>query len=196
MDRVIPVVVINDVNEVEGVLGAIRDGGIGCAEISLRTPCATEAIRLGTSLYPDMRIGAGTVINAARCHEALKAGAKFIVSPGFSDEVAAICRWDNVDYYPGCITPTEMMHALDEGISAVQYFPAELYGGIDAIRALSAVFPQMSFIPTGGINMGNLADYLADGHVAAVSGSFIMKGNITENCKAIVALCESLRSGK
>lgn len=195
MDRVIPIVVINDVNETEGILGAIREGGIGCAEISLRTPCATEAIRLGTSLYPDMRIGAGTVINAAQCHAVLEAGAKFIASPGFSDEVAAICRWDNIDYYPGCMTPTEIMHALDEGISVVNYYPAGLYGGADAVRALSAVFPQMRFIPTGGVDMEKLADYLADEHVFAVSGSFMMKGNIAENCKRIAALCESLRLG-
>ena len=148
MDKVIPVVVIDDVKNTENILGSIRDGGINCAEITFRTPCAAEAIRLGRELYPDMNIGAGTVINAAQCRAALDAGAKFIVAPGFSDEVAAICRWENATYYPGCVTPTEIMHAIDEGFEVVKFFPAGIYGGLEAIKALSAPFPQLKFIPT------------------------------------------------
>ncbi len=196
MDKVIPVVVIYDLEDTEKTLGSLRMGGINCAEITFRTPCAAEAIRLGLELYPDMNIGAGTVINAVQCRAALEAGAKFIVSPGFSDEVAAICRWENVTYYPGCVTPTEIMHAIDEGLEVVKFFPAGIYGGLAAIKALSAPFPQVKFIPTGGVSLSNLAEFLSCDRVFAVGGSFMMKGDITENCKEIVKICGSLHSEK
>lgn len=196
MDKVIPVVVISDLEDTEKTLGSLRMGGINCAEITFRTPCAAEAIRLGLELYPDMNIGAGTVINAVQCRAALEAGAKFIVSPGFSDEVAAICRWENVTYYPGCVTPTEIMHAIDEGLEVVKFFPAGIYGGLSAIKALAAPFPQVKFIPTGGVSLSNLAEFLSCDRVFAVGGSFMMKGDITENCKEIVRLCGSLHSEK
>lgn len=196
MDKVIPVVVISDLEDTEKTLGSLRMGGINCAEITFRTPCAAEAIRLGLELYPDMNIGAGTVINAVQCRAALEAGAKFIVSPGFSDEVAAICRWENVTYYPGCVTPTEIMHAIDEGFEIVKFFPAGIYGGLSAIKALAAPFPQVKFIPTGGVSLSNLAEFLSCDRVFAVGGSFMMKGDITENCKEIVRLCGSLHSEK
>lgn len=196
MDKVIPVVVIYDLEDTEKTLGSLRMGGINCAEITFRTPCAAEAIRLGLELYPDMNIGAGTVINAVQCRAALEAGAKFIVSPGFSDEVAAICRWENVTYYPGCVTPTEIMHAIDEGLEVVKFFPAGIYGGLAAIKALSAPFPQVKFIPTGGVSLSNLAEFLSCDRVFAVGGSFMIKGDITENCKEIVKICGSLHSEK
>ena len=196
MDKVIPVVVISDLEDTEKTLGSLRMGGINCAEITFRTPCAAEAIRLGLELYPDMNIGAGTVINAVQCRAALEAGAKFIVSPGFSDEVAAICRWENVTYYPGCVTPTEIMHAIDEGFEIVKFFPAGIYGGLSAIKALAAPFPQVKFIPTGGVSLSNLAEFLLCDRVFAVGGSFMMKGDITENCKEIVKICGSLHSEK
>jgi len=196
MDKVIPVVVISDLEDTEKTLGSLREGGINCAEITFRTPCAAEAIRLGLELYPDMNIGAGTVINAVQCRAALEAGAKFVVSPGFSDEVAAICRWENVTYYPGCVTPTEIMHAIDEGFEIVKFFPAGIYGGLSAIKALSAPFPQVKFIPTGGVDLSNLAEFLSCDRVFAVGGSFMMKGDITENCKEIVKICGSLHSEK
>lgn len=196
MDKVIPVVVIYDLEDTEKTLGSLRMGGINCAEITFRTPCAAEAIRLGLELYPDMNIGAGTVINAVQCRAALEAGAKFIVSPGFSDEVAAICRWEHVTYYPGCVTPTEIMHAIDEGLEVVKFFPAGIYGGLAAIKALAAPFPQVKFIPTGGVSLSNLAEFLSCDRVFAVGGSFMMKGDITENCKEIVKICGSLHSEK
>ncbi len=196
MDKVIPVVVIYDLEDTEKTLGSLRMGGINCAEITFRTPCAAEAIRLGLELYPDMNIGAGTVINAVQCRAALEAGAKFIVSPGFSDEVAAICRWENVTYYPGCVTPTEIMHAIDEGLEVVKFFPAGIYGGLAAIKTLAAPFPQVKFIPTGGVSLSNLAEFLSCDRVFAVGGSFMMKGDITENCKEIVKICGSLHSEK
>lgn len=173
MDKLIPVVVIRNLSETKTLLSALRKKGINCAEITFRTACAEEAIAEGTKLYPDMNIGAGTVINGEQCEKAIAAGAKFIVSPGLSEEVAAICGKNRIPYYPGCVTPTEIMRALKLGITTVKFFPADVFGGLKALKALSAPFPQVSFIPTGGVNRGNLDEYLAFDKVAAVGGSFL-----------------------
>ena len=122
-----------------------------------------------------MNVGAGTVINGEQCVDALNAGAKFIVSPGLSVEVAEICKANGVPYYPGCVTPTEIMQALDMGITTVKFFPANVYGGLKALKALSAPFPQVKFIPTGGVNRENLDEFLAFDKVAAVGGSFFVE---------------------
>ena len=183
MDRVIPVVVIKDINETEKTLSALRAGGINCAEITFRTACAEEAIKLGAKLFPDMNIGAGTVINEEQAIRAVNAGAKFIVSPGFSEKVALYVRKQGIPYYPGCVTPTEIMRALELGITTVKFFPASVYGGLKALKALSGPFPQVKFIPTGGVDLTNLKEFLEFGKIFAVGGSFMMKGDITENCK-------------
>lgn len=175
MDKLIPVVVIRQVSETRRVLTALRSRGINCAEITFRTACAEEAIAEGVRSFPDMNIGAGTVINAEQCRKALAAGAKFIVSPGLSEDVATVCRESCIPYYPGCVTPTEIMRALALGITTVKFFPADVYGGLKALKALSAPFPQVSFIPTGGVNRGNLEEYLAFDRVAAVGGSFLVE---------------------
>ena len=188
MDRVIPVVVIKDIADTLPTLGALREGGINVAEITFRTACAKDAIALGVKEFPDMNIGAGTVINAEQCEEALAAGAKFIVSPGLSDEVAKICREKGVTYYPGCVTPTEMMRAIALGITVVKFFPANVYGGLKAIKALSAPFPQLRFLPTGGVDLSNLKEFLECDKIYAVGGSFMMKGDIVANCKEIQKL--------
>ena len=185
MDRVIPVVVIKELADTIPTLKALKDGGVNCAEITFRTACAAEAIALGVKEFPDMNIGAGTVINGEQCEKALAAGAKFIVSPGLSVAVANICKERGIAYYPGCVTPTEIMQALDLGINIVKFFPANVYGGLKALKALSAPFPQIKFIPTGGADLSNLAEFLAFEKVFAVGGSFMMKGDITENCKEI-----------
>lgn len=190
MDKVIPVVVINDVDKTIETLSALRSGGINCAEITFRTACAKEAIEIGVKAFPDMNIGAGTVINLAQAQSAKDAGAKFIVSPGFSDEVADFCKSENLPYYPGCVTPTEIMKALSHGIEVVKFFPASVYGGLKAMKALAAPFPQIRFIPTGGVDLSNLKEYLDFDKTFAVGGSFMMKGDITQNCKEIAKLCE------
>ena len=190
MDKLIPVVVIKDVNETEKTLSALRAGGVNCAEITFRTACAAEAISLGVKLFPVMNIGAGTVINGQQCVEALNAGAKFIVSPGLSEEVAGICSANGVEDFPGCVTPTEIMRALELGITTVKFFPANVYGGLKAIKALSGPFPQVKFIPTGGVDLTNLKEFLEFDKIFAVGGSFMMKGDITENCKKA---CEIIR---
>lgn len=190
MKQVIPVVVINDEKETIEILSKLREGGINCAEITFRTACAKEAIAIGTKAFEDMNIGAGTVINAEQAKSAVQAGAKFIVSPGFSDEVARYCTDEKIPYYPGCVTPTEIMLALSYGLNVVKFFPAGVYGGLKAMKALSAPFPQVRFIPTGGVDLSNLKEYLDFDKVYAVGGSFMMKGDIVKNCKEIVKICK------
>ena len=175
MEKYIPVVVIKELSETDKILSALKADGINCAEITFRTACAREAIEYACRKYPEMSIGAGTVINAEQCRAALKAGAKFIVSPGLSVSVAEVCRENGVPYYPGCVTPTEIMQALELGITTVKFFPANIYGGLKALRALSAPFPQVRFIPTGGVDRGNIDEFLAFDKVIAIGGSFFVK---------------------
>lgn len=175
MEKRIPVVVIKEMKETDKILTALKADGINCAEITFRTACAAEAIEYACKNYPDMSIGAGTVINAEQCAAALAAGARFIVSPGLSVPVAEMCKKNNIPYYPGCVTPTEIMQALELGITTVKFFPANVYGGLKALKALSAPFPQVKFIPTGGVDSGNLDEFLAFDKIAAVGGSFFVK---------------------
>ena len=175
MEKYIPVVVIKELSETDKILSALKADGINCAEITFRTACAEEAIEYAVKNYPEMSIGAGTVINAEQCRAALKAGAKFIVSPGLSVSVAEVCRENGVPYYPGCVTPTEIMQALELGITTVKFFPANIYGGLKALKALSAPFPQVRFIPTGGVDRGNIDEFLSFDKVVAIGGSFFVK---------------------
>ena len=175
MEKLIPVVVIKELNETSKILSALKKNGINCAEITFRTACAEEAIALAVKEFPEMNIGAGTVINAEQCKKALNAGAQFIVSPGLSEEVAKICKEKNIPYYPGCVTPTEIMAALELGITTVKFFPANVYGGLKAMKALAGPFPQVKFIPTGGVNRGNLDEFLSWEKIAAVGGSFFVE---------------------
>ena len=175
MDKKIPVVVINEIEEVDKILPALKNDGINCAEITFRTACAEQAIKYAVEKYPEMNIGAGTVINKKQCEKALKAGAKFIVSPGLSVEVAKLCKKKNIPYFPGCVTPTEIMQALELGITVVKFFPANVYGGLKAMKALSAPFPQVKFIPTGGVDSANVDEFLAWEKIYAVGGSFMVK---------------------
>ncbi len=178
MEKFIPVVVINEVDEVAKILTALKNNGINCAEITFRTSCAAEAIEYAVKNYPEMEIGAGTVINAEQCEAALCAGATFIVSPGLSAAVANMCKERNIPYYPGCVTPTEIMAALELGITTVKFFPANVYGGLKALKALSAPFPQVRFIPPGGVDRSNIDEYLAFDKVAAIGGSFFVKESL------------------
>lgn len=178
MDKLIPVVVIKELAEVDTILPALKNNQINCAEITFRTACAAEAIAYACEKYPDMNVGAGTVINAEQCEQALKAGAKFIVSPGLSQSVAEICKKKGVPYYPGCVTPTEIMAALELGITVVKFFPANVYGGLKAMKALAAPFPQIKFIPTGGVNRDNLDEFLSWEKIYAVGGSFMVEESL------------------
>ena len=178
MEKFIPVVVIKELSETDKILSALKNNDIHCAEITFRTACAAEAIAYAVEHYPDMEIGAGTVINAEQCEAALAAGATFIVSPGLSTSVAKICNERNIPYYPGCVTPTEIMAALELGITTVKFFPANVYGGLKALKALSAPFPQVKFIPTGGVDRSNIDEFLAFDKIAAIGGSFFVKESL------------------
>ncbi len=175
MEKFIPVVVIKELPETDKILSALAASGITCAEITLRTDCAIEAIEYACKSHPEMNIGAGTVINAGQCEAAIKAGAQFIVSPGLSASVAELCKKSGIPYYPGCVTPTEIMQALELGITTVKFFPANVYGGLKALKALSAPFPQVKFIPTGGVDRSNIDEFLAFDKIAAIGGSFFVK---------------------
>ena len=174
MNPYIPVVVIKELSETDKILTALKNNHIYCAEITFRTACAKEAIAYAVKNYPDMEIGAGTVINKKQCEDALLAGATFIVSPGLSKDVAKLCNERNIPYYPGCVTPTEIMAALELGITTVKFFPANVYGGLKALKVLSAPFPQVKFIPTGGVDRSNIEEFLAFDKIAAIGGSFFV----------------------
>lgn len=192
--RVVPVVVFHSVDEVRPVLKAMCEGGLPIAEITYRTACAGEAIKIAVEEFPEMLVGAGTVINAAQCEEALANGAKFIVSPGFSEDVAKICNERDVPYLGGCVTPTEIMTAVSYGCNIIKFFPASNYGGLATMKSLSAAFPGVTFLPTGGISDKNLAEYLAWEKIFAVGGSWMMKGSpeeITEKCRQAVEIAKN-----
>ena len=178
MEKCIPVVVIKELSETDKILTALQNNGIHTAEITFRTACAAEAIAYACKHYPDMSIGAGTVINAKQCEDALAAGAQFIVSPGLSVAVANICIERGIPYYPGCVTPTEIMAALELGLTTVKFFPANVYGGLKAMKALAAPFPQIKFIPTGGVDRSNIDEFLAWDKIAAIGGSFFVKESL------------------
>ena len=184
--KAVPVVVIKTIEDTIPTLKALCDGGLPVAEITFRTACAAEAIALGVKEFPNMHIGAGTVINGEQAKKAIEAGAQFIVSPGLSAEVAEVCQNANIPYLPGCATPTEIMQAIAMGIEIVKFFPANVYGGLNAIKALSGPFPQIKFLPTGGVDMSNIKEFLAFDKIVAVGGSFMMKGNIKENCEKLM----------
>ena len=175
MEKFVPVVVIKEMSETDKILTALQNADINCAEITFRTACAAEAIKYARENYPTMSVGAGTIINAEQCKTALEAGAQFIVSPGLSASVAEICKENNIPYYPGCVTPTEIMQALELGITTVKFFPANIYGGLKALKALSGPFPQVKFIPTGGVDRNNIDEFLAFDKVEAIGGSFFVK---------------------
>ncbi len=189
--KVIPVVVLNDEEDAKIKLQGLVDGGLLVAEITFRTAYAKEGIEYAVKNYPELLVGAGTVINIEQCEQALKAGAKFIVSPGFSRDVARYCAAQGVKYLPGCVTPTEIMAALEEGITMVKFFPAQVYGGLKAIDAVGAAFPQVKFVPTGGVNNDNLKEYLSNNRIAAIGGSWMMKGSVKENCLKINEIINS-----
>ena len=175
MEKFVPVVVIKELGETDKIMNALKNHGIHTAEITFRTACAAEAIALAVKNHPDMTVGAGTVINAEQCKAALAAGATFIVSPGLSVSVAEVCKENNIPYYPGCVTPTEIMQALELGLTTLKFFPANVYGGLKALKALAAPFPQVKFIPTGGVDRSNIDEFLAFDKIEAIGGSFFVK---------------------
>ena len=187
-NKIVPVVVIKDINDTVPTLKGLIEGGINVAEITFRTACAKEAIALGKREFPGMLIGAGTILNVTQAKEAIAAGAEFIVSPGFDLETCNYLKEVNVPYIPGAVTPTEIMTCLSNGIEIIKFFPASCYGGIKTLQALGGPFKNVKFLPTGGVDESNILEYLALDSVVAIGGSFMMKGDIKENTKRVLDL--------
>jgi len=170
--RIVPVIVIDDPAAARPLADALVAGGLGCAEVTLRTPDAVAAIT-GFAGNADLLVGAGTVLDPDQVSAAVDAGARFVVSPGFDAEVVQRCQQLGVPVLPGTATPTDIQQARRAGLTAVKYFPAETLGGVDALGAISAPFPAMTFVPTGGITPANVGSYLRHPAVLAVGGSWM-----------------------
>lgn len=185
LKRCIPIITLKKFEDTDKVLSSLFKFGITNAEITCRTDCALQAIAHGVKTYPEMNIGAGTILNKKQCKIALKAGAKFIVSPGLSEEVAKYCIKKGVPYYPGCVTATEIMKAVNLGITTVKYFPSNFYGGLPAMKALSGPFSQVKFIPTCGITADNMCEFLDWEKTYAVGASFFIKIALEANGESL-----------
>ncbi|MCM1122880.1 MAG: bifunctional 4-hydroxy-2-oxoglutarate aldolase/2-dehydro-3-deoxy-phosphogluconate aldolase [Eubacterium sp.] len=177
---VVPVVVLEDAGDAVPLAKALCEGGLPCAEVTFRTAAAEESIRAMTEAYPDMLVGAGTVLSIKQVDQAVGAGAKFIVSPGFDPEVVDYCLEKEIPVFPGCITPSEVSQAVKRGLKVVKFFPAEQFGGVSTIKALAAPFTGLKFMPTGGVNAGNLASYLNYDRIIACGGSWMVKGDLVK----------------
>lgn len=175
---VVPVVVLEDTEDALPLAKALCEGGLPCAEVTFRTDAAEESIKIMTEVFPDMLVGAGTVLTAEQVDQAVKVGAKFIVSPGFDPEIVDYCISNDIPVFPGCITPSEVAQAVKRGLKVIKFFPAEQFGGIAAIKALAAPYTDIKFMPTGGINPKNLENYLSNDKIIACGGSWMVKGNL------------------
>ena len=192
---VVPVVVIDDAKDAVPTAKAMAAGGVDVMEITFRTAAAPDAIKAVSENCPDVLVGAGTIINLEQCKLAVEMGAKFIVSPGYSEEVVAWCVENGIPVAPGCVTPTEIMAALKHGLTMVKFFPANVYGGLNAMKNLSAPFVGLKFLPTGGVNTANIKEYIDAPFIHAVGGSWVCpKAEIAAgNFEKITALCKEAR---
>lgn len=175
---IVPVVVLQDTKDAKPLAEALCDGGLPCAEVTFRTEAAEESIRIMTEAFPQMLVGAGTVLTTAQVDAAVAAGAKFIVSPGFDPEIVDYCLDKQIPVFPGCITPSEIAQAVKRGLRVVKFFPAQQFGGVATIKALSAPYVGLKFMPTGGVSAANLKDYFGCKSVIACGGSWMVKGDL------------------
>lgn len=189
---IVPVVVLDDAKDAVPTAKALVAGGVDVMEITFRTAAARDSIAAVAKDCPDMLVGAGTVINLEQCKTAVEAGAKFIVSPGFNPAVVKWCVENNVPVTPGCVTPSEITAALELGLKVIKFFPANVYGGLTAMKALSGPFGSVKFIPTGGVNGSNVGEYISAPFVHAVGGSWVCaKSDIAAgNFEKITQLCK------
>lgn len=176
--KIVPVIVIDDAEDAEELSDALCEGGIPVAEVTFRTEAAEETIRRMSRRHPDMLVGAGTVLTKEQVDRAADAGAKFVVTPGLNPEIVRYCQERNVPVCPGVATPSEVEKAMSLGFDLVKFFPAEPLGGIKMLKAISAVYSNVYFMPTGGINGENISDYLAMDRVAACGGSWMVKKDL------------------
>ena len=200
---VVPVVVLNDADDAVPLADALIKGGLPCAEVTFRTDAAEESIRRICESFHDMLVGAGTVLTTKQVERAYKAGAKFIVSPGFDPEIIDYCISIGLPVLPGCITPSEIAQAVKRGLKVVKFFPAEQSGGVAMIKAMAAPYSMVKFMPTGGISTKNLADYLSCDKILCCGGSWMVKEDliksgsfdkITDMTREATALASSIRS--
>ncbi|MBR3942235.1 MAG: bifunctional 4-hydroxy-2-oxoglutarate aldolase/2-dehydro-3-deoxy-phosphogluconate aldolase [Clostridia bacterium] len=178
---IIPVIKINDASKAVPLAKALIEGGLAAAEVTFRTDAAEDAIRAIAKAYPDMLVGAGTVLTIEQAQRAMDAGAKFIVSPGFNPKVVKWCLDNGITPLPGCTTPSEIEGALELGLDVVKFFPAEQSGGLEKIKAMSAPYGGVKFMPTGGVSLDNVNNYLANNKILACGGSFMVKESYIDN---------------
>lgn len=171
---IVPVVVVNKIEEARPLAKALCDGGLPVAEVTFRTACAKEAISIMSKEYPEMLVGAGTVLTTEQVDQAVEAGAKFIVSPGLNPKVVKYCVEKGIPVTPGCANPSDVEQAIELGLNVVKIFPAEAVGGIKLIKSMAGPYTQMKFMPTGGINAKNLNDYLSFDRIIACGGSWMV----------------------
>ena len=188
--KIVPVVKLTSPTQAKPLAKALIDGGLPIAEITFRTDAAEESIRLISEAYPEMCVGAGTVINKAQAETAVAAGAKFLVSPGFSPAIAEYAQATGTPYFPGTCTPTEIMAALEYGLDVMKFFPAKQYGGLATVKALAAPFAGIKFMPTGGVNAGNIKEFLECDKIIACGGTWMVDSRLIEagDYEAVTAL--------
>ncbi|MBQ8189587.1 MAG: bifunctional 4-hydroxy-2-oxoglutarate aldolase/2-dehydro-3-deoxy-phosphogluconate aldolase [Lachnospiraceae bacterium] len=180
---IVPVVVLEDAKDAAPLAQALMNGGLPCAEVTFRTDAAEESIRIMSEQFPDMLVGAGTVLTTDQVDRAVAAGAKFIVSPGLKPSIVQYCIEKDVLMMPGCSNPSDIEMALENGLEVVKFFPAEAAGGLPMIKAMAAPYVGVKFMPTGGINAKNVRDYLAYNRVIACGGSWMVKGELVTEGK-------------
>ena len=177
---IVPVVGLNDAKDAEPLAKALCDGGLACAEVTFRTAAAEESIRIMSEKFPDMLVGAGTVLTTEQVDRAVAAGAKFIVSPGLNPRIVKYCVDKGILITPGCANPSDIEQALEQGLEVVKFFPAEAAGGLKMIKAMAAPYVGVKFMPTGGINQNNVREYLAYDRILACGGSWMVKSDLVD----------------
>ena len=189
---IIPVIAMEDAALAVPLANALVKGGIPAAEVTFRTAAGEEAIRQMAQNCPDILVGAGTVLNVDQAQRAIHAGAKFIVSPGFIQEVVDFCNEQNVPIFPGCVNASDVTRACNSGLEIVKFFPAEASGGLNMIKNLAPVFPKVKFMPTGGVNTKNLLSYLSYDRILGCGGTWMVKKDLIEGQKwdEITAICQ------
>ena len=192
---IVPVVVIDHAADALPTARALLDGGVDVMEITFRTEAAPEAIRAVAEGCPEMLVGAGTVVTLDQCRQAVEAGAKFIVAPGYDEEVVSWCVDQGIPVLPGCVTPTEIMAAMKHGLKVLKFFPAGVYGGLSAMKALSGPFKGDKFVPTGGVGPQNAGEYGAAPFIHAVGGSWVCAQDdiASHQFQRITQLCREAR---
>lgn len=179
---VVPVIKLNHPErDAVNLAKALIEGGVPVAEVTFRAAGAATAIRLMTEAFPDMLVGAGTVLNEIQVDEAIAAGARFIVTPGFDAEIVRYCQSKGIAVYPGCTSPTDYHAAYRLGLEVLKFFPAEQSGGLAKIKSMAAPFPMFKIMPTGGISLKNLKEYLSSPVIAACGGSYMVTADLIDN---------------